>query len=105
MLNDCFVCRRMTECQTHHIFNGAGLRKLSDLDKLTIHVCFKCHEEIHNDATLRILIKKYGQLLYEMRNGHDAYMKRYRKNYLENGDTFEKVVKRIRLIGRTIRNG
>ena len=79
----CYVCGRYGGTHVHHIFNGYGLRMRSDEDGLFCHVCFRCHEESHRNADLRLKLKQMGQQIYEEQIGsHEQFMERYRKNYL-----------------------
>ena len=79
----CFICHRTTETEIHHIFNGHGYRDKSDSDSLVVHVCRRCHDEIHRNAALRLELKRLGQQEYENRIGsRDEFRKRYGKSYL-----------------------
>ena len=78
----CFLCGcRSTD--THHIFNGNGLRKKSDEDGLVVYLCRNCHNRVHTDYAIRHALKQLGQGWYENNLGsREEFIKRYRKNYL-----------------------
>lgn len=83
----CFICNEYKLCDTHHIFNGYAFRKKSDEDGLVVMLCRECHEETHRNRALRVLLKKIGQWTYEHKKGsHEAFMERYKVNYLD-GET------------------
>ena len=96
----CFICGKYTECDKHHIFNGYSMRGKSETDGLYVFICRDCHEQVHQERRLRDLLKKFGQIIFERWNSHDQFMQRYRKNYLEEGDTLENVTERIGGYGR-----
>lgn len=96
----CFICGKYGECDKHHIFNGHGMRGKSEEDQCFVYLCRECHDQVHRNADLRILLKKFGQLIFERWETHDAFMGRYRKNYLDAEDTMENVTERIGEYGR-----
>lgn len=78
----CFYCGR-TPVYPHHIFN-ASCRGYSNEDDLVAPLCWDCHRKLHTEHSQRMMysLKQLGQCAYEERYGHDAFMKRYGKNYL-----------------------
>lgn len=68
--NICAICGRPAEC-THHCVFGNGLRKLAEIDSLTIPLCNRCHnmgmlsEKIHGNSCAEALSKMVGQLAWE----------------------------------------
>ena len=71
--------------ERHHTMNGNGLREKAEEDGLWIWLLPQVHDYIHHTAEghkLLIAYKKISQAKYEELYGHEAWMKRYRKNYL-----------------------
>ena len=66
----CALCGRPKESEHHCVF-GNGLRKLADLDGLTLPICNRCHnmgsidEKIHGNSCAEKLSKMVGQLAWE----------------------------------------
>lgn len=90
MNRNCEICGRFTNCDLHHIFNGA-FRKKSEDYRATIYVCRECHELIHRNAGVRINLKaKYQQIIME-RTGmnEEQFIKEFGKNYIGVTKTYE----------------
>lgn len=79
---ECFLCGRWTGLDVHHIFNGP-YRKRSDQDGLTCYLCRDCHRKVHEEAALRLRLKKVGQFIYEQDHTREEFMERYGRNYDE----------------------
>jgi Zn ribbon nucleic-acid-binding protein len=78
---ECVECGRRAT-QIHHLLYGVH-RKKADKDGLTVPLCGKCHYRLHNvDPEMAKRYKQQGQRLYEEQHGHEAFIKRYGKNYL-----------------------
>ena len=80
---ECFVCWRHTDTARHEIMQGICNRRLSKEDGLWINVCPECHRKIHAQPLQYLWLKEAAQRLYEAEYGHDDWMWRYGKNYLE----------------------
>lgn len=99
-LKRCFICGKYTWCDKHHIFNGHGTRAHSEEDMLFVPLCRPCHDAVHTKRDLRDLLKKFGQIMFERWDTHEAFMLRYHHNYLDEGDSLENVTERIAEYGR-----
>lgn len=53
------------------------------MDGLWINVCPECHDKIHANPKQYLWLKEAAQRLYEAEYGHDDWMWRYGRNYLE----------------------
>ena len=83
----CFICGASQPLEEHHLFNGAGFRKKSEQDGLKIYLCKYCHDSVHLHSEQRYFLKKIGQRKYLENHSFDEYMKRYKKNYLDDDET------------------
>ena len=88
----CFICGRFGGLHTHHIFYGAGLRKVSDKFGLTVRLCPYCHlysdHAVHKNRKTDLWLKRLGQEAY-METYHknaDEFRSHFRKNYLEENN-------------------
>lgn len=43
----CYICGRDTDCDRHHIFNGA-MRSKSEEYGAVVYLCRDCHNRIHS---------------------------------------------------------
>lgn len=95
----CYICENYLDDDSskmyrekHHVFGGP-LRKKSEHFGLTVYLCRKHHtgdisgsrEAVHrpdfNDYGLRL--KKDAQTAFEQKYGHEAFVREFGKNYLE----------------------
>ena len=89
----CWLCgRNGTEepLETHHIFNGVGLRKKSERYGLTVRLCaHRCHNggpnSVHRNQDLDLTVKQYGQRKAMEENGWTVkdFIREFGKNYLD----------------------
>ena len=82
----CHVCGKIGsrgDFARHEVFPGP-LRKVSKEAGLWCYVCPYCHEQIHRTPGkgYDLLLKHEAQTVYEMENGHAAFMALIGKNYL-----------------------
>ena len=86
MMSVCAICGSKDKVATHEIFYGTANRKKSIEDGLVVNLCGKHHnlssEGVHFNRELDLKLKQKAQKVYEELNGHEAFMKRYGKNYL-----------------------
>jgi len=76
---------------THHLISGNGRREKADKFKLTIPLCWECHEKIHKDPDLLIMSKSVGQIMYERdrtaegqtkEQARESFIKEFGRSYL-----------------------
>lgn len=70
----------------HHILGGVANRKLSERYGLKVRLCHECHTGdggAQYEKEMNLRLKREAQKEFEKRYGHDEWMKRFRKNYLE----------------------
>lgn len=77
---ECFLCGRWTGLEHHHVFNGP-YKKKSEEDGFMVWLCVEHHRQVHEDAELRLRLKKIGQFIYEQNHTRDEFRKRYGKSY------------------------
>ena len=53
---------------------------------MTVHVCATCHQLIHNDQNIDIILKKRAQHIFEDKWGREKFMEVFKKNYLWEED-------------------
>lgn len=92
----CFLCGRNgtdEPLETHHIFNGTGLRKKSERYGLTVRLCSqRCHNggknSVHKNQDVDLQVKQYGQRIAMEENGWSVedFIREFGKNYLEEDE-------------------
>lgn len=60
----CFVCGSSTETARHEVFYGTANRKISKKLGLWINICPACHNKVHSDCELDLMLKKLAQMEY-----------------------------------------
>lgn len=90
----CFLCMRLNQdyrlhqvVHEHHIFGGNPGRGISEAEGLKVYLCIRHHidgpEAVHNNQYLMRLLQAEGQQSFEKKYGHEEFMKRFGRNYLE----------------------
>lgn len=82
----CFICGATQPLHLHHIFNGYGLRKKCDDDGLVLYLCAYCHNSVHLHQEQAVFLKRIGELKYLELHSYEEFMKRYKRNYLEDDE-------------------
>lgn len=82
----CFICGASQMLDEHHLMNGYGQRKKSEQDGLKVYLCRYCHDSVHRNSEQRLFLKKIAQRKYLESHTYDEWMKRYRKNYLDEDE-------------------
>ena len=81
---ECFICRKQTALEEHHVWHGTANRRLSDKDGLTVYLCPECHRRLHDkgiaDKSLMAIGQAYWMMQYEMTE--DDFRKRYGRSLL-----------------------
>lgn len=92
----CLICAKPRD-DLHHCLKGHKQRHLADEDGLVIPVCRECHEKIHKQKELNILVEIIGQLQYEKQymaekielpfenieeEAREAFRQRYSRSYM-----------------------
>ena len=83
---ECFVCGSSTETARHEVFYGTANRRISKMLGLWINICPACHDRVHRDRELDLMLKKLAQV--EFLKTHDItefvdIKNGIGKNYLE----------------------
>lgn len=82
----CYLCGRQYGLETHHVIGGIANRKLSERYGLKVRLCHECHTGdggAQYEKELNLRLKREAQKVFEEKYGHDEWMRRFRKNYLE----------------------
>lgn len=83
----CFICKRVTQTENHHIFGG-GNRKKADREGLTVYLCHDCHNEppngVHFNRERNVRLRQIGQRAWMDHYGKTAqdFIREYGRNYL-----------------------
>lgn len=83
---ECYFCGSRGNLHKHHIMGGPN-RPLAEKDGLWVylcqphHVCSPYAVHVNRDKSLELKIE--AQRAYEKLYGHDAWMCRYGRNYME----------------------
>ncbi len=76
----CFICRRYRPEQVHHVLHGS-YRALADRYGLTVHLCIRCHSDLHDKGLYDKELEEIGQEAFEAEYGHDEFMRIFGKNF------------------------
>lgn len=76
----CYICGRMEKMEVHHCLHGIR-RKAADKYGLTVHLCRKCHTELHDHGRYDRELEKVAQIVFEDKYGHEEYMRVFGKDY------------------------
>jgi hypothetical protein len=84
----CYICKTTLNLHRHHCIYGTANRKKAEADGLWVYLCQEHHEGpvngVHGrNKELDKYLHQVAQRAYEAKKGHEAYMKRYRLNWLE----------------------
>lgn len=87
-LNECcfFTGLDKEYCETHHIFFGRGLRKLSEKYGMKVYLSPECHRGsrigVHHNRKNNLTIKRYAQHEFEKTHTREEFIKIFGKSYL-----------------------
>jgi len=76
----CFICRRYRPEHVHHALHGS-YRALADRYGLTVHLCIRCHSDLHDKGLYDKELEEIGQEAFEAEYGHDEFMRIFGKNF------------------------
>ena len=87
-VRECYVCGTTLDLHRHHCIYGTGNRKKAEEDGLWVYLCVRHHVEnktgVHGgNKALNEELHRDAQRAFEAKFGHEAYMERYRLNWLE----------------------
>ena len=77
----CEVCGKRA-IHRHHVMFGTANRKLSEKYGLVAFLCMECHQTVHSNRSVDLILKRRYQAMFELVNGHDTWMKIFMRNYL-----------------------
>lgn len=87
---ECFFCGETENLHHHEIFFGSANRKKSIKWGLQVYLCGPHHNlssrGVHNNHKMDMILKRYGQKVFEMEYGHERWMQEFHKNYLEGDE-------------------
>ena len=86
----CYLCGRNGNgdpLEEHHVFEGTGLRKLSEKYGLTVKLCsHRCHKygpnAVHQNIEVRRKLQAETQRAFEEKYPDEDFMSIFGKNYL-----------------------
>ena len=82
-MDNCYICGRRAD-HTHHVFEGIGRRKLSDIYGLTVRLCAECHTNVHHRPRDYLWLKAEYQKKAMKENGWttEEFIKKFGRNYI-----------------------
>lgn len=87
----CYACGSTLNLHRHHCIYGIANRKKAESDGLWVYLCQEHHTGVLNGVhgrnyQLNKVLHIVAQKAYERLHGHEAYMRRYHVNYLEEDE-------------------
>lgn len=80
----CYICGRHGPTEVHHMMHGTANRRLADSEKLTVHLCRMCHDQVHNQMfAYDEMLKQTAQATFEKYHTRGEWMRLFGKNYLD----------------------
>ena len=83
---ECYFTQRTDQLERHHIFFGAGRRKLSDKYGLTVWLTHDYHNEppwgVHHNKERRRELERIGQQAFQERFPDKDFRQIFGQNYL-----------------------
>ena len=84
----CLVCGSYGKLEKHHVLFGTPRRKYADEDGLWVWLCPEHHRGtygVHGKEghDLDLTLKRVAQRAYEETHTREEWLKRYRRNYLD----------------------
>lgn len=82
---ECPLCGRWDYLETHHVFEGAGRRAISDRLGMTIDICPACHHSIHAKPAAWAWLKERTQRDFMNRNclSEDEWITEFGRSWLK----------------------
>lgn len=86
----CFFCAKTVGLHHHEIFYGSANRKKSIEWGMQVWLCPDHHNMsnmgVHLNKHMDLILKRYGQKVFEETYGHDKFMEVFKRNYLGGDD-------------------
>ena len=76
----CFICGRYGPAHVHHCLHGSR-RAAADKYGLTVHLCSRCHMELHDHGAHDADLEEIAQAAFEEQHTHAEFMKIFGKNF------------------------
>lgn len=77
----CFLCGSRAQ-HVHHCLHGIR-RKKADQYGLTVHLCFRCHQRLHDLGENDLILEQVAERIFVREYGFELFMREFGKNYLE----------------------
>lgn len=87
-MKECYLCRRMTNTERHHVFNGP-FRKKSEKYGYVVNLCHWCHNEppdgVHFNQETDTWLKARFQRKAMKENGWSTedFIREFGRNYID----------------------
>lgn len=76
----CYLCGKWNPEHVHHCLHGSR-RKMADKYGLTVHLCTRCHMDLHDKGIHDRDLEEVAQKAFESRYSHEEWMRIFGKNY------------------------
>lgn len=80
---ECFFCHTTQGLECHHCIHGNANRKIADREGLTVNLCHRCHQKVHDtDREMDLVLIKTAQRAYESKHSRAEWMALFSHNWL-----------------------
>lgn len=80
---ECFFCHTTQGLECHHCIHGNANRKIADREGLTVNLCHRCHQKVHDtDREMDLVLIQYAQRKFEETHTRQEFRELFGKSWL-----------------------
>ena len=80
---ECFFCHTTQGLECHHCIHGNANRKIADREGLTVNLCHRCHQKVHDtDREMDLMLIQYAQRKFEETHTRQEFRELFGKSWL-----------------------
>lgn len=76
----CYICGKQAN-HVHHMLHGS-MRSKADKYGLTCHLCYDCHQKLHDRGVMDKELQRIAQAYFESKHGHKKFIEVFGKNFI-----------------------